>query len=445
MRLRAGLARESGAIMVLAMGVLLALLLLATASSVLTRSGQRLSANLRAASRALYVAEAGEAWVENQLRGGDASLYLNAAATSSVTQPLGGGSFTTTVGARDAAGRRSVSVTGSFLGSSRSTSSTVRRIGLDSSGTSDCLVPGDADGDTVCDTKLGLMAHRSLTIPAASVFDSFSSVAGPYAPASAKAHGNVATDSDLALDGSGTLIHGTAFVGGALGAATGSIDRGKIKIPPLLAPPLPAFDAVCGSSPNPTLVDCNPPTGTATPILAGAPPNQSLTVWSGQIICMLPGTYCFRHVTIQAGGTLRLVDTPTSGATLSQPVTLQLDGSDGTPALLVSGQIAYGAGVKPSLVRVFARGAVEIDGWTGASVFGLFYAPVSTVLFDPSPSTAAMSIYGAVVADRVAFGTAPIAFHVDENAAFGDFCPDTTNPTCKPAFVIRDEWRENRS
>lgn len=437
---------EKGAIMMLAMAVMLALLFLAAASSTFSRGEQRITVNLRDATRALFIAEAGIEWVHNRARGDDVALYFDPSASRLPTiRPFGEGAFTVQVSSRDSSGRRLVTSLGNYLGTARSISATLRQFFLDSLGSGDCFLPGDADGDGVCDSKLGIASNQSVSLYGGSQVDSYHGGVAGYTTSSAKAHGNVATNGDLILLGAGTLIQGGIYVGRSLASGTNTVAQPKVNLPTVFLPPLPAFADVCGGHSNRSLVDCNPPFGTVTTVLAGSPPDQTLTISSGQTICMPPGAYCFRQIVVRPGGTLRFIDNPPSRGTLSDPVTVQLEGPASGNALDIEGRVEYGAGARPNLMKVFARGDIEIDGWSGASIYGLFYAPRSNIKLNANSSSNVTSFFGALAADKIELDSGPVRIHVDEDAQFGDFCGDGANPTCKPAFVIRDEWRENRS
>lgn len=431
--------------MMLAMAVLLALLFLAAAASVFTRGEQRLAVNLRDATQALFIAEAGVEWMLNRARGDDPALYFDSwTSLPPASLPFGGGTFTVEASTRDSSGRRLVTSSGDYRGTARSVTATLRRFSLDPSSPMDCFLPGDADGDGVCDSKLGIFSNQSVSIYGGSQVDSYHGGVTGYTTSAAKAHGNVATNGDLTLLGSGTVIRGAAYVGRSLSAGSNTISQPKAVLPTALLPPLPAFGQVCSGHSNPALVDCNPPYGTVTAVLAGSPPDQTLTISGGQTICMLPGTYCFRRIEVRSGGTLRFVDAPVAAGRLSSLITIQLDNPGSGKALEVEGRLEYGIGVQPSLLKVFSRGDVEIDGWSGASVYGLFYAPSSVVRLNVNSMGHTMSFFGALAAEKVGLDAGPVQVHVDEDASFGDFCADGSNPTCRPAFVIRDEWRENR-
>lgn len=436
---------QRGAVMMLALGVMAALLLIAAASSLFTRGDLRLTVNLRDATRAIFLAEAGIEWAHNQLRGADPALYFTPTSTlAGASQSLGGGAFTVDVGARDGAGRRSVSATGSYDGTARSIAATLRRLSLDPVDGSDCVRPGDADGDSVCDAKLGIVSNKSISVRGGSLFDSFHGDTVAYGAGSAKEHGNIATNGDLTLNGSGTVVRGTPYVGRTLAAGTNSVTRAKVLLPTVYLPPLPDYGEVCESHTNRALVDCNPPFGAVTTILAGSPPEQTMTVAGGQTICMLAGSeYCFRQIVVQSGGTLRFVDDPATGQSTLLTV-IHLGTPSSGAAFQVSGRLEYGAEMKPNLLKVFTRGDVDIGGWSGAQVFGLFYAPRSAARLNSSGGQTA-DIYGAVFADQVGLGGGPVRFHADEDARFDNFCVDGTDPVCRPALVIREAWAESRS
>ena len=436
---------ERGAVMMLAMAVMLALLFLAAASSIFARGEQRLVGNLRDATRALFIGEAGIEWARNRARGADAPHYFDSTAKLPPTsQPFGGGAFTVAVSPRDSSGRRLVTSSGSYLGTVRSLSATLRHFSIDPLSPADCFLPGDADADGICDSQFAIVSNQSVSIADGFRLDSYHSGVGSYGVSPARAHGNFATNGNLTLFGSGSSIQGGVYVGRSLSAGSNTIAQPKVVLPTVFLPPLPAFADVCSGHMNPALVDCNPPFGTVTTVLAGSPPDETFTVSSGQTICMTPGIYCFRQVVVKAGGTLRFIDSPPSSGSLSQAVTVQVVGPGNGPAFLVQGRLDYGVGARPNLLKIFSRGDVEIEGWSSASVYGVIYAPRSDVRLNANSEGNVMSFFGLVAADDVRLNDGPVRFHADEDGRFGDFCPDGTNPTCKPAFVIRDEWRENR-
>ncbi|MGH7860394.1 MAG: hypothetical protein ACREQY_23950, partial [Candidatus Binatia bacterium] len=274
-----------------------------------------------------------------------------------------------------------------------------------------------------------------------STIDSFRGESTTYGAGTAKGHGNVASNGDLTLEGSGTVVRGGVYVGRNLAAGTNTLEQARVTAPTIHLPPLPSFAAVCSGNSNPALVDCNPPFGTVTAVLAGSPPTQTVTIGNGQVICMPPGIYCFQQIVVQSGGRLRILE-PVTG--ISAATVIHLGSPAGAPALKAQGRIEHGAPMRPNLLRVFSRGDVEILGWSGAQLHGLFYLPRSAARLNINTGGNRMDFHGALYADQVTLGGGPVDFHVDEDASFDDFCATPSDPTCKPAFVVRDEWIEER-
>lgn len=434
---------ESGAILMLALAILVALLLLAVSSSFLTRSDQLMTRRRGESEHSFFLADAGLRWARSRLRGGDASLYFDDTATlDGVTLSFPDGTATVDVGARDAAGFRAVTSRGNVEGSTRTVEGVVQHFSLDPGGPEDCFTRTDTNADGLCDGRFGIVGERSLRLAGESLVDSYAADHAPYDSTTAQSHGHLVTNDSVRFEGSAT-VHGALFEGRLGADGRPSPSEGIRPLPTLHLPPLPSFDSVCSGHTNPSLVDCSSPFGTLTTILAGSPPSETLTIGSGQTVCMPPGEYCFRRIEVKTGGTLRLVDYPPALGTLTEEVVWHLAGSSSDPALDVSGRLEYGTGVRPNLLRVRARGDMEIVGWSGAEVFGVFYAPRSVIRMNTNDTGHVMNLFGAMAARKVDLGWRRVRLHVDETARFGPFCSDGADPDCEPAFVIRRAWREN--
>ena len=436
---------DRGAILLFTLGVMVALLLIGAASSLFTRSERRLSANVRDSTEAFYLAEAGVEWAHARLRGADPTLYFDSAATLSGSPvAFGGGSYEVSVGARDASGRRVVTSAGVAGGIERSVTVGFRRFGLDPAGTIDCFGPGDADGDGTCDGRPGILSNADITLPAGSRLDSYDGDAGGYVAGADSPYGSVATNGTLTLAGTSTVLRGDVFVGHGFDPGLSAHEGAVHRRPPFFLPPLPDHASVCTGITNKVLVDCDSLYPAPETVIAGAPPEETLTVGPGQTICMPAGDYCFRRIHVKSGGVLRIVDDPGTGVS-SVRTTLRLGTPlDGGSALIVRGRLEYGTDMRPNLLRVFSHGDIDVSGWSGGRLFALFYAPRSSILLNTNGVGTALDVFGLAAADQVAFGSGPVRFHVDEDGRYGDFCADDTDPTCKPALVVRERWSEDR-
>jgi hypothetical protein len=432
--------KEAGAILIFALGALLALVAAAAAAAWFAQGSLRLAATRRASLQAFYLAEAGLSRAEYLLRGGDPQLYFDSArAASGLSYTLGGGTVSVDIGPRGADGARSVRSVGIATGAVREVAARLRRFGLDPGDSVDCLRPGDSDGDGRCDGRPGIVAAADVSIVGGSLVDSYRGDSEDYSFSAARDRGHLAANGRVTLAGAGTRIRGWVATGEGVDLESNTIEGSVESLPPLLLPPLPPPSAVCSQHPNPALVDCAPPFGTVTATLAGSPPDETLTVRSGQTICMPAGEYCFRRIVVELGGTLRIVDDPASGLS-TRPTTIHLGGE--SPAFEILGRLEFGRGMRPNLLRVFARGDVEVRGGSGTPLFGLFYAPGADVRLNTSGGGEVLEVFGAVYARNVLFGSSPVRFHVDEDARFGPFCLDGADPRCAPAFLLREEWEE---
>ena len=125
---------------------------------------------------------------------------------------------------------------------------------------------------------------------------------------------------------------------------------------------------------------------------------SDLTVSSNDTVTLTPGTHCYRHLTIQGGGTL----------TAAGSVTVYLTGE-----LIAQGNSTFGVPSDPRqmvvLMSAAADATLEQGTLTGSTGFyGGLYAPDSTITISGNAE-----IFGSVVAGRVDV-TGSAYVHYDE-------------------------------
>ncbi len=234
----------------------------------------------------------------------------------------------------------------------------------------------------------GLFGDKGVDISGGSTIDSYDSAVGPY-PNGPGDNGDVGSNGDIVLGGSGTTVNGDTVAGGTVdpdpGTVTGDVTEGS---DPVSLPPVPVCGPPYSDGAGITGGYYSPATGKLKSQMGGAPRD----------IVLNPGTYCFSEITLTAGKTLsvtgKVIIYLTGGSDLSGGSLI----NPGQPRdlLIVSSYTGGGSGLK------VAGGSASRAG---------IYAPGAEV-----DITGNGEFFGAVVGSRVSV-PGGARFHYDEDLA----------------------------